>query len=52
MPGTMAAASRVSVGDIRVDERLYNLVRDVIAPGTGVDPEHFWESLGMLRGVF
>jgi len=32
----MTMASRVEVGGLRIDERLYRLVRDVIAPGTGV----------------
>jgi len=28
-------AKRVEVGDLKIDERLYRLVRDEIAPGTG-----------------
>ena len=30
-------ASRVEVGGLRIDERLYRLVREEIAPGTGVE---------------
>ena len=50
MPAKMSEASRVAVGNIRIDERLYNLVRDEIAPGTGIDPEKFWKSLGTPSG--
>ncbi len=39
-------ANRVEVGDLRIDERLYRLVRDEIAPGTGVKVDGFWKSLG------
>src|SRR6266508_849962 len=39
-------ANRVEVGGFRIDERLYRLVRDEIAPGTGVKVDGFWKSLG------
>lgn len=35
----------VAVGGLRVAQPLYNLVRDEIAPGTGVDPDVFWQTL-------
>src|SRR5262245_6670804 len=41
-------ANRVEIGDLRIDERLYRLVRDEIAPGTGVKPDSFWKSLGII----
>ena len=41
-------ASRVEVGGLKIDERLYRLVRDEIAPGTGVKVERFWKSLGAI----
>ena len=41
-------ASRVEAGGLRIDERLYRLVRDEIAPGTGVKVDGFWQSLGAI----
>ena len=38
----------VEIGGLRVEEILYNLVRDEIAPGTEVDPDTFWTSLGEI----
>ena len=38
----------VDKGGLKVDERLAKLIKDDIAPGTGVDPEHFWASFGKL----
>ena len=40
--------SRVEVGGLRIDERLYRLVREEIAPGTGVKVDGFWQSLGAI----
>ncbi|MFQ5681902.1 MAG: malate synthase G [Candidatus Binatia bacterium] len=39
-------ANRVAVGGLRVDKTLYDLVRNEIGPGTGVEPDAFWASLG------
>ena len=36
---------RVSIGGLEVSRSLHDLIRDEAAPGTGVDPEHFWASL-------
>jgi len=44
----MTMANRVEVGGLRIDERLYRLVRDEIAPGTGVKADDFWKSLGAI----
>jgi malate synthase len=41
-------ANRIEIGGLKVDEELYNLVKDEVAPGTGVDPETFWESFGAI----
>ncbi|HEX7227805.1 MAG TPA: malate synthase G, partial [Candidatus Binatia bacterium] len=35
-------------GGLKVSEELHRLVRDEIAPGTGVDPEAFWISLSHI----
>ncbi|MGH7875693.1 MAG: malate synthase G, partial [Candidatus Binatia bacterium] len=35
-------------GGLKIDERLYCLVRDEIAPGTGVRVAGFWRSLGAI----
>jgi malate synthase len=39
---------RIEAGGCKVDQRLYDLVRDEIAPGTGVDPHAFWKSFGEI----
>src|ERR1051325_4810857 len=36
------------VAGLKIDDKLYHLVHDEIAPGTGVDPEAFWRALGAL----
>ncbi|MEE8606242.1 MAG: hypothetical protein V3S55_01455 [Nitrospiraceae bacterium] len=41
-------ANTVEVGGLKVNETLYRLVRDEIAPGTGVEPNVFWTSLGEI----
>jgi len=38
----------VEIGGLKVDAKLYNLVRKEIAPGTGVNAERFWKSLGEI----
>ncbi len=35
----------IEIGGLRIDGALHALVRDEIAPGTGVDPESFWKAL-------
>jgi len=39
---------RVPAGGLQIGRALYELVRDRIAPGTGVDPDRFWQSLGEI----
>ena len=41
-------ANFVTVDALKVNEELHRLVRDEIAPGTGVDPQAFWISLGQI----
>ena len=41
-------ANTVDIGGLKVDEGLYRLVKDEIAPGTGVDPDAFWRSFGAI----
>jgi malate synthase len=41
-------AERVEVGGLKVDQGLHDLVRDEIAPGTGIDPETFWTCLAEI----
>ncbi|MCZ6633879.1 MAG: malate synthase G [bacterium] len=36
------------IGGLNIDEELYALVKDEIAPGTGVDPDAFWSGLGEI----
>ena len=44
--------SKVAVGALNVDAALYALVKDEIAPDTGVDAEAFWHGLeGILRDL-
>jgi malate synthase len=45
-------AKSIEVGGLMIDEGLYTLVRDEIAPGTGVDPQRFWHALDeMVRDL-
>ena len=41
-------AKRIEIAGLIVDERLYRLVRDEIAPGTGVRADGFWKSLAEI----
>ena len=44
--------SMVAVGELNVDVALYALVKDEIAPDTGVDAEAFWHGLaGIVRDL-
>ena len=40
--------NRIAVGQLKIDEGLYRLVQDEIAPGTGVEADVFWTSLGEI----
>ncbi len=39
---------RIQAGGLEIDERLYALVRDEIAPGPGIQPAAFWGALGAI----
>ena len=41
-------AKTIEISGLRIDEKLYDLVRDEIAPGTGVDADEFWQSLAAM----
>ena len=41
-------ANYIETSGLRIDEQLYRLVRDEIAPGTGIDAESFWASFGKI----
>ncbi len=41
-------AKEVNVGGLKVKEPLYRLVQDEIAPGTGIEPGAFWNSLSEI----
>ncbi len=34
--------SRIECSGLSVAKELYDLVKDEIAPGTGIDPDRFW----------
>jgi malate synthase len=38
----------VALAGLKVDEKLYRLVRDEIAPGTGVEPDAVWRALSAI----
>ena len=45
-------ADRISCAGLQVDKALHDLLVERIAPGTGVSPEHFWQSLAdILRDL-
>lgn len=39
---------RVNVGGLQVAKPLYDLVKDEIAPGTGIDPDGLWVAFGEM----
>jgi malate synthase len=41
-------AKSVEIGGLIIDGELDALVRDEIAPGTGIDPDSFWNALGEI----
>jgi len=45
MNSSDTATEPVAVGGLLVDPRLHDLIRDEVAPGTGVEPADFWSSL-------
>src|SRR5689334_7968691 len=41
-------ADSIEISGLRINEELYRLIRDEIAPGTGVQPDSFWKSLSEI----
>ncbi len=41
-------ANYIETSGLRIDEQLYRLVRDEIAPGTAIDADSFWVSFGKI----
>ncbi len=39
---------RIDVGNLKIDRELYALVRDEIAPGTGIDADEFWKAFDAI----
>ena len=44
--------NRIEIGNLRIDGDLYALVRDEIAPGTGIEADAFWKALGDIIAAF
>ena len=44
--------NRIEIGTLKIDENLYALVRDEIAPGTGVEADAFWKAFGDIVAAF
>ena len=38
-------SNRIQCADLHIDEALHALVVNEIAPGTGIDPDHFWQGV-------
>ncbi|MBT5832864.1 MAG: malate synthase G, partial [Candidatus Latescibacteria bacterium] len=41
-------SDRIEVGGLKIDAELYALIKDEIAPGTGVDNDALWEGFGKI----
>lgn len=44
--------NRVAIGQLKIHKDLYALVRDEIAPGTGIDAENFWKAFDSIVSDF
>ncbi len=44
--------NRIEIGNLSIDEDLYALVRDEIAPGTGIESDAFWKAFGDIVAAF
>ena len=44
--------NRIAIGNLRIDEDLYTLVRDEIAPGTGIEADAFWKAFDDIVAAF
>ena len=38
-------SNRIQCADLHIDEALHTLLVNEIAPGTGIDPDHFWQGV-------
>lgn len=45
-------SERVQIANLSVDQQLHDMVRDEVLPGTGVENDAFWASLGELITTF
>ena len=43
---------RIEIGNLKIDADLYALVRDEIAPGTGIETDAFWKAFGDIVTAF
>jgi len=41
-------SDRVTIGDLQIAKPLYDLVKEQITPGTGIDPDQFWQAFGAI----
>lgn len=41
-------SNRIEIAGLNINENLCQLIANEIAPGTGIDPTHFWESLAAI----
>jgi len=41
-------AKTIEMSGLRIDEKLHDLMRDEIAPGTGIDADEFWRSFAAI----
>jgi malate synthase len=41
-------SDRIEVGNLKIDAELFNLVKDEITPGTGVDVDALWKGFGKI----
>ena len=38
-------SNRIHCANLQIDEALHSLLVNEIAPGTGIDPDHFWQGV-------
>ena len=38
-------SNRIQCADLQIDEALHALLVNEIGPGTGIDPDHFWQGV-------
>ena len=44
--------NRIDIGSLKINKELYDLVRDEIAPGTGIDADEFWNAFDNIVKEF